>query len=66
MICIDGILDQIVNLMMQKDKLVFLSSHKLFVVLTVTYHSEIINHMINIESLKVLTEFLNSTNPETV
>ena len=66
MICIDSILDQIVNLMMQKDKLVFLSSHKLFVVLTVTDHSEIINHMINIESLKVLTEFLNSTNPETV
>jgi hypothetical protein len=34
--------------------------------LTVTDHSEIINHMINIESLKVLTEFLNSTDPETV
>ncbi len=34
--------------------------------LTVTNHSEIINHMINIASLAVLTEFLNSTNPETV
>jgi hypothetical protein len=51
---------------MEKNKLVFESAHKLFVMLTVTNHSEIINHMIEIQSLANLTEFLNSPNQEII
>jgi hypothetical protein len=62
----DGILNQIVNLMMQQNRQVFEAAHKLFCTATVTENSAIINHMVEIDSLKVMTEFLNCAREEII